>query len=219
MKRYRTREEKVCRLAVAIAVILVLLSVTNAVNFLPRQALKDTAEMQNISQPQVICSFYNDQLKVYRVARQYFVEGEDALMLCAVGWEPLLGWYDRDWCVVGTCDDAPVYIGFRSHQQGEAYTSYVFGRVDDAAVAKVVLRWRPGTGIEDDFRFWELPQEAFFRGNGQRYLLWETDEVGLNREDGSGHRFIDDLTALAYDESGTLLYENDVRWHSWGTSE
>lgn len=215
MKRYRTRKQKVLRLAVGIVALCLLLSLTNAVNFVPRQALRDTADTQNMTEPRVIRSFYDNKLKVYRLARQYLVEGKEGLMLCAVGWDPLLGWYDRDWCAVGTSKDVPVHMGYRAHTQGEGYAGYVFGRIDDAAVAEIVLRWRPGTGIEDDFRYWELPQEAFFKENGKRYLLWETVAVG---ENGGDHRFIDELTVLAYDKDGMPLYEEEIYWQSWGSA-
>ena len=214
MKKYRTRKEKFFRLAGMTVFLAVLLSVTNAMNFLPRQAVRDVAETQNISEPRVIRSFYTDKLKTYRFARQYLVEGKEGLMLCAVGYGLLVGWYDRDWAEVGTGGEEPVHIGYRGHQQGEDLACYVFGRVEDESVARIVLRWRPGTGIEGDFRFWELPEEAFFRENGRRYILLETEEVGTSNGE---RRFIDDLTALAYDENGTLLSEAEVRWHSWGS--
>lgn len=215
MKQYHSRKKKALRRTLVIVALVAALSLTNAVNFLPRQALRDIADTQNMTKPKVVRSFYDNKLKVYRFASQYFVESEEGLLLCAVGFSPLMGWYDRDWCAVGTRDSAPIHMGYRIHGQGETCTGYVFGRVDGAEVARVVLRWRPGTGIEDDFRYWELPQEAFFKDNGKCYLLWETVEIGDN---GGESRFVDELTVLAYDKDGVLLHEEEIYWQWWASA-
>ncbi len=213
MKKYRTRKEKFFRLAGMTLLLAVLLSVTNAMNFLPGQAIRDMAETQNISEPRVIRSFYTDKLKTYRFARQYLVEGKEGLMLCAVGYDLLMGWYDRDWCAVNTAGDDPVYLGYRGHGQGESYVAHAFGRVDDKSVARIVFRCRMGVE-EERYRNWEVPQEAFFSENGRRYFLAETDAFDQRaQEDLALHS----MEALVYDESGKLLTEAEVRWHDWGS--
>lgn len=215
MKKYRTRKEKFFRLAGMTLLLAALLSVTNAMNFLPGQAVRDIAETQNISEPQVIRSFYTNKIKVYRSARQYLVEGKEGLMLCAVGWDLLMGWYDRDWCAVNTAGDEPVYLGYRGHQQGEDYVAHAFGRVDDEKVARIVFRCR--IGLEEiEYRTWEVPREAFFSENGRRYFLAETDAFNPKaQEDFSLHS----MEALVYDENGALISEAEVRWHDWGSGD
>lgn len=213
MKKYRSRKKKALLRALALAALVAALTLTNAMNFLPRQALRDIADTQNVTEPEVIRSFCDNKLKVYRSARQYLVEGREGLMLCAVGFDPLMGWYDRDWCTVGTNDGNGIHIGYRGHQQGEAYSGYFFGRLDDEAIASVKLRWRDG---EED-RWYEetLDKEAFFRGeNGKRYILWESP---FQREEAT--QWLWHLTAYAYDAENGLLAEEEVHWQSWGSSD
>ena len=213
MKKYRSRKKKALLCALVLAALVAALTLTNAMNFLPRQALRDIADTQNVTEPEVIRSFYDNKLKVYRSARQYLVEGREGLMLCAVGFDPLMGWYDRDWCTVGTNDGNGIHIGYRGHQQGEAYSGYFFGRLDDEAIASVKLRWRGGA----EERWYEetLDKEAFFRGeNGKRYILWESPFQGEEATQWLWH-----LTAYAYDAESGLLAEEEVHWQSWGSSD
>ncbi len=220
MKKYRGRKEKALRRAAVIALLIAALCATNAVNFLPRQAVRDIADKQNLTEPEVIRSFYDNKLKVYRVARQYFVESEEGIMLCAVGFDPLMGWYDRDWCTVGTNDGNSLHIGYRGHQQGDAYSGYFFGRLDDEDIAHVAI-WLEGEavswavfGVEDT-----ALEDAIFRGeNGKRYLLCDlaalsASGVEVDREEMLYHT----MTARAFDKEGNLLAEEEVHWHDWGT--
>ena len=213
MKKYRSRKKKALLRALVLAALIAALTLSNAMNFLPRQALRDIADTQNVTEPEVIRSFYDDKLKVYRSARQYLVEGREGLMLCTVGFDPLMGWYDRDWCTVGTNDGNSIHIGYRGHQQGEAYSGYFFGRLDDEKIASVKLRWKDG----EEERWYEetLSKEAFFRGeNGKRYILWESP---FQREEAT--QWLWHLTAYAYDEENDLLAEEEVHWQSWGSAE
>ena len=221
-KRYRSRRKKALHRALLIAALVAALTLTNAMNFLPRQALDDIAQTQNISKPKVVSVFYDDKLKCYRFARQYLAEGEEGLMLCAIGWDPLMGWYDRDWCTVGTNDGNSLHIGYRGHQQGEAYSGYFFGRLDDEEIAHVAL-WLEGDAVSRAvFGLEDTPLEnAIFRGeNGKRYLL--CDLAALSALDAAfdkgavqGHT----ITARAFDKEGNLLAEEEVCWQDWGTSE
>ncbi len=213
MKKYRSRKKKALLRALVLAALIAALTLSNAMNFLPRQALRDIADTQNVTEPEVIRSFYDDKLKVYRSARQYLVEGREGLMLCTVGFDPLMGWYDRDWCTVGTNDGNSIHIGYRGHQQGEAYSGYFFGRLDDEKIASVKLRWKDG----EEERWYEetLSKEAFFRGeNGKRYILWESP---FQREEAT--QWLWHLTAYAYDAENDLLAEEEVHWQSWGSAE
>lgn len=222
MKKYRGRKEKALRRAAVIALLIAALCATNAVNFLPRQAVRDVADKQNLTEPEVIRSFYDNKLKVYRVARQYFVESGEGIMLCAVGFDPLMGWYDRDWCTVGTNDGNSLHIGYRGHQQGDAYSGYFFGRLDNEDIAHVAI-WLEGEavswavfGVEDT-----ALEDAIFRGeNGKRYLLCDlaalsASGVEVDREEVLYHT----MTARAFDKEGNLLAEEEVHWHDWGTAD
>ena len=222
MKKYRGRKEKALRRAAVIALLIAVLCATNAVNFLPRQAVRDIADKQNLTEPEVIRSFYDNKLKVYRVARQYFAESREGIMLCAVGFDPLMGWYDRDWCTVGTNDGNSLHIGYRGHQQGDAYSGYFFGRLDNEDIAHVAI-WLEGEavswavfGVEDT-----ALEDAIFRGeNGKRYLLCDlaalsASGVEVDREEVLYHT----MTARAFDKEGNLLAEEEVHWHDWGTAD
>ena len=216
MRKYRTRKEKAFRRAAVIALLIAALCATNAMNFLPRQAVRDAADSQNMGEFTVIRSFYDGKLRCYRMARQYMVESADALLLCAVGFDPLMGWYDRDWCAVSTDDGNGIHMGYRGHQQGEVYSGYFFGRLDDEKIVQVKLRWRDaGDDNGERWREKTLDEDAFFRGeNGKRYLLWEADSF-----DATNTRWFQGMTAYAYDEAGKLLAEEEVCWHDWGTVE
>ena len=222
MKPYRSRKKKALHRALILAALILALSLTNAMNFLPRQALGDIMDKQNVSEMEVVRSFYDNKLKVYRCARQYLVEGKEAVVLCAVGFDPLMGWYDRDWCAVGTSDGNGLHIGYRGHQQGDAYSGYFFGRLDDEDIAHVAI-WLEGEavswavfGVEDT-----ALEDAIFRGeNGKRYLLCDlaalsASGVEVDREEMLYHN----MTARAFDKDGKLLAEEEVHWHDWGTSD
>lgn len=212
--RYRGRKKKALQRALLIAVLVTMLVLTNAVNFLPGQAMQDIADMQNIAELEVIRGFYDNKLKTYRFARQYLVEGDRAVMLCTVGFSPLMGWYDRDWSTVGTNDGNSLHLAYRGHQQGEAYSGYFFGRLDDEKIASVKLRWRDGESEDERWCEETFANDAFFRGeNGKRYLLYEAP---FGAEDA---RWMQEVTACAYDHAGTLLTEEEVIWYDWGTSE
>ncbi len=214
MKKYRTRKEKTLRRICLIAVLLAALTVTNAINLLPRQAAMDIAEMQNMEEAELLRSFYNGKLKAYRFARQLLLEDEHALLLCAVAWDPLAGWYDRDWCTLPTTGDEPVYAGIRSHMQGGKCVTYVFGRVEDERVAKVEFVYGTAEDGGGDAVLWELPQEAYFREGGERYFLMETD--AFLEEEGRGFR---SATVVSRDGDGSVLSESDVWAQHWGSSE
>ena len=222
MRKYRSRKEKALRRAAVIALLIAALCATNAMNFLPRQAVRDAADSQNMGEFTVIRSFYDGKLRCYRMARQYMVESADALLLCAVGFDPLMGWYDRDCCAVSTDDGNGIHIGYRGHQQGETYSGYFFGRLDDEDIAHVAI-WLEGEavswavfGVEDT-----ALEDAIFRGeNGKRYLLCDlaalsASGVEVDREEMLYHN----MTARAFDKDGKLLAEEEVHWHDWGTSD
>ena len=214
MRKYRSRKEKALRRAAVIALLIAALCATNAMNFLPRQAVRDAADSQNMGEFTVIRSFYDGKLRCYRMARQYMVESADALLLCAVGFDPLMGWYDRDWCAVGTSDGNGLHIGYRGHQQGDAYSGYFFGRLDDEAIASVKLRWRDGESGEERWYEETVSKDGFFWGeNEKRYILWETP---FEEEE---TRWLWHMTAYGYDAAGKLLAEEEVHWHDWGTSD
>lgn len=210
-KRYRSRKKKALLRGLLLVVLVTVLSLTNAVSFLPQQAAYRIAEIQNVAQPRILRSFYDHKLKVYRFARQYLMEGEEALILCAVGWDPFSGWYDRDWSAVRTQDGNGFHVGYRGHQQGNAYSGYFYGRLDDERMSLVKLRWKDAE--KERWYEEELYEDAFFQGgNGKRYLLKESS---FGAED---TRWFQHMTAYAYDETGVLLAEEKVFWQEWGSA-
>lgn len=222
MSKYRTRKEKAFRRAAVIALLIAALCATNAVNFLPRQAVRDAADSQNMGEFTVIRSFYDGKLRCYRMARQYMVESADALLLCAVGWDFFMGWYDRDWCAVGTGDGNGLHIGYRGHQQGDAYSGYFFGRLDDEDIAHVEL-WLEGDAVSQAVFGAEdtALEDAIFRGeNGKRYLLCDLAALSASGAEVDWEEVpYHTMTARAFDKDGKLLAEEEVHWHEWGTSD
>lgn len=214
MKRYRTRKEKVLRRALVLLVLIAALSLTNAVNFLPQQAAWDIAEMQNMERPEILRNFYCDKLKIYRVARQILMGDEHMMILCAVAWDPLMGWYDSDWCTMPIRGKEPVYAGVRSHMQGEDCVLHVFGRVDDKRVAQVEFVYGATDAGESDAVLWKVPEEAYFFEDGTRYFLAETDAL-LEPE----NRGFYSMRVVSRDKDGNALSESDVWAQHWGTAE
>lgn len=226
MKKSHTRKQRALRRLALAVLLLAALNMTGAVNFLPRQAMREQVEKWNLTEARVIKYCYNNAMPARRYARQYLVAGQEGIALFSVGAEPLRGWWVTAGQAVPLRDGEPLTLAYSCQAQGVAYAAQVFGRVDDERIVRIVLRWRPGTGIEDDFRYWELPQEAFFRVDGKRYVLCGAQEVGVNdellaseKEDKWFGFFISDLTALAYDGTGTLIatvsgVPDYTSWHS-----
>ena len=220
MKPILTRKQTALRRLALLLAIFLAASALNLVNLLPRQAVEDMADQQDIEHPVVIRRFYDGTLPVTRFALQYLVEGDDAMMLCTTGYHPLGGWYDRDWCRVETWDGAPVHVGLRIHNQGGKRTAYLFGRIDDASVTALTLRFSQHLFPEGVESFQEVPhvpevpREAVFRGeNGNRYLL---APITLPSAGEKYPQFVD-FRILGYDREGKVLADEEVPYQSWST--
>ena len=220
MKPILTRKQTALRRLALLLAIFLAASALNLVNLLPRQAVEDMADQQDIEHPVVIRRFYDGTLPVTRFALQYLVEGDDAMMLCTTGYHPLGGWYDRDWCRVETWDGAPVHVGLRIHNQGGKRTAYLFGRIDDASVTALTLRFSQHLFPEgvDSFQevphVLEVPREAVFRGeNGNRYLLAPITLPSA----GEKYPQFEDFRILGYDREGKVLADEEVPYQSWST--
>ena len=221
MKPILTRKQTALRRLALLLAIFLAASALNLVNLLPRQAVEDMADQQDIEHPVVIRRFYDGTLPVTRFALQYLVEGDDAMMLCTTGYHPLEGWYDRDWCRVETWDGAPVHVGLRIHAQGGKRTAYLFGRIDDASVTALTLRFSQHLFPEGVESFQEVPhvlevpREAVFRGeNGNRYLLAPITLPSA----GEKYPQFADFRILGYDREGKVLADEEVPYQSWSTS-
>lgn len=221
MKKCYTRKQRALRRLALAVLLLAALNLLGVVNSLPAQAARDAAAEVNLTKPQVIYRYHSDALPIYRFAVQELIEGENGIVLCSLEFHPLLGWGVWDRCAAAIRRGETMALGWRYHGQGEAESARLFGRVDDERIARIVLRWRPGTGIEDDFRYWEMPEEAFFRLDGRRYVLCDALAVGSAEinANGADHRFLSELTALGYDAAGTLLAETTVDSIWWYTPE
>lgn len=211
MKKSHTRKRLALRRLALALLILTLANVTGTVHSLPRQAMEELIQRFNLTDTRVLKEFYNDAMP-RRYARQYLVTGQEGIMLCSVGFDAVYGWQHTRGCAVPFDSGETLTLVYSCQAQGMAYSAQVFGRVEDERIARIVLRWRPGTGSENDFRYWEMPQDAFFYEDGQRYVFCDAPEVGMSDELlASEDRYkwngfcIDDLTALAYDEAGRRI--------------
>ena len=222
MKPILTRKQTALRRLALLLAIFLAASALNLVNLLPRQAVEDMADQQDIEHPVVIRRFYDGTLPVTRFALQYLVEGDDAMMLCTTGYHPLGGWYDRDWCRVETWDGAPVHVGLRIHNQGGKRTAYLFGRVDNGHIDRFTLTFTEvtegeGGTIERVPHSMDLPASALFRGgNDRRYLLTSLDFPWV--EDAPFAPQFEDFRILGYDREGKVLADEEVPYQSWSTS-
>lgn len=219
MKTLDTRPKRAVRLARRLFTLLVIATLFCGVNLTPRQAVADIADRVDMKGGNTfITAFYDGTLPITRFSRQYLVDGENAILLCAVS-PSIMGWYDRDWCKVETWDGAPVHAGLRMHTQGGKRTAWLFGRVDHGYIDTLSLHadaivWEDNTHRKVTQTF-EVPRDAIFRGKNDRRYILAPVEIPYDEEDTIRYR---SFRILGYDYSGAVLADEEVNFQSWSTS-
>lgn len=216
LKKAPTRKQTALRRCATLAAVVVLASVTRIYNFLPIQAVRVMADINDMQHPEVVKRFHDGSLPVTRFALYYLVEDGDALMLCATGYHPLAGWYDRAWAKAETWDDAPLHGGIYTHTQGDKQSAWVYGRIENDAIKRVTLCRVMETEVENDFDFayFPVPEEDVFERNGKRYILTQLHDF---REGSAGWTTYSLLGETYGPESSLPECEIDCR--SWSTGK
>lgn len=222
MKTLDTRPKRALRLAGRLFTLLVIAALFCGVNLTPRMAVADIADHVDMKGGNTfITAFYDGTLPITRFSRQYLVDGENAILLCAVS-PSVMGWYDRDWCKAETWDGAPVHAGLRMHTQGGKRTAWLFGRVDNGYIDSLSIHaaatvWeKDNTTHYEVTKVFEVPKEAIFRGkNDKRYILCPVDGLVADASEYVQYR---SFRVLGYDYSGAVLADEEVSFRSWSTS-
>lgn len=214
MKRNQGRKGRVLRLFARLTVVVLLASVLRLYNFLPIQAIRDMAEMQDVEDPKVVNSFYDNTLPVTRFALHHLVEGKRSMMLCVTGYDLFMGWYDRSYVSVETWDGSGLYAGLYIHQQAEQQVSYLFGKIEDGKIERLSLKGysAPQSEAEVVIHTFDVPETDIFEKDGERYFISKLDDTGQELP-----HLLYDAFATGFDREGHAVATVEVPVHSWHT--
>lgn len=209
-EKQSSRKRTALRRCGLLAAVVVLASAMNLYRFLPIQAVRDMADMNDVEHPKVMRRFYDGTLPVTRFALHYLVDGDDAMMLCVTGCHPLIGWYDRSYAKAETWDGTGLYAGVYAHYQDDASVSYLFGRIDDARIQGLSLRiTEEANGKDPVTQTVKIPEGDIWERDGKRYFLSELEQLFL------GHSITYQLSGLDGDGRTVQTVEAGVR--TWST--
>lgn len=172
-----SRRRQALRRCALLAAVVMLSSALGLYRFLPVQAMRLMADMEDVEHPRSVKWFYDGTLPITRVALYDLVQGDAAMLLCVTGFSPLGGWYDRAWAKVETWDGTGLYAGVYGHGQDGAFVTYIFGRVDDPAVQTLsVLVTEDALEDVPRSRSVEIPlSDIQTEKNGRRYFATKLD--------------------------------------------
>ncbi len=180
---------------------------------LPMQALRYCEEREGTGRTSVICRDWPQEAGWNQLV--YLTENENATMLAGVKLN-LFGWSGG---LVSTLDcsvSAPLQGGWMSlPQEGSKRLFYVFGRVDDPAVARVEIllqykEWESAGGVRHTAFSWASGQEEWMEQDGRRYFLIRKYPVEWR------HRSDIFAVAVGYDESGNEAVRIELDPHFAG---
>lgn len=216
-KKLLSRKKRALRNSAYLMVVLVLASALQIYRFLPVQAVRTIAEMEDVERPKVIRTFYDGSIPITRFALHHLVQGENSLMFCTTGWHLLMGWYDRAYATVETWDGSGVYGGVFGHGQDGESMIYFYGQVDAETVESLTLEvdftyWNGKEEEEDSVQHlrYEFDAEDFFEENGTLYICKK-----LQVEE--GWEWFSDPGVTCVTGDGRTLTAKDVSWRSWST--
>lgn len=139
-----TRRQKALRRTAILAALLVLMTVFDGYKVLPGQAIRYTEETYNLRRTETVSRLLPPWEMGLFPAVVYLSGNENALLLSGVRFHLLYGWMDFGGSPLDCSKDAPIHVGawlaHRRKGEGDSRAEYLFGRVDDPAVAEVRVR-------------------------------------------------------------------------------
>ena len=133
------------------------------------------------------------------------------MMLCVTGYNVFMGWYGRSYVPVGTWDGSGLYAGLYVHQQDERRVAYLFGKIEDKSIVRLVLdEFSVPEGAENVSYYAEIPAEDIFEKDGERYFVSKLDEAALPE-------YLYEGVITGYDRNGTVVKTAEALVHSWHT--
>ncbi len=198
------------------AAFLMLLAVSSLFGYgkaLPAQAVRYTEESYNTGRTQVVKRLMPPRELKLGPALFYLSENEDALLLSAVRFYPLCGWTDGGGGFVDCAKNTPIHVGAwsasRMKDKIDYGAEYLYGRIDDPAVAAVNVRvcWRDFNAAEEVYNtaFAVVTTAVdWMEKDGMRYFI--------RQYDGDWKEFQDTYDSTMYyfsdalDAKGNVLY-------------
>lgn len=153
-KPIETRRHRALRYTAILVVLLAYMTVADGYKLLPGQAVRYTEETYNLKRTEIVTRLLPPREMKLFPAAVYLSGNDNALLLSGVRFNLLYGWMDFGGSPLDCSRPAPIHVGAwlasRRVGDGEAIypqADYLFGRVDDPAVAEVRVRlcWREYT--------------------------------------------------------------------------
>lgn len=209
-KKQLTRKRRALRRSILLVAVIALLTITDLYYFFPMQAVKVMADMKDVEQPVVVKRLYGTELPRNGYTMRYLIDGEQAVMLCTVGYNPFMGWYDGAYSHVEKEKGRTLHAGLETYQKADTVEQYLFGRIDDPEITQLVLLFRVHIDWEQeyDWQMVTIPKEDLFEKDGKHYFLSQKD-IGF--VDGGWWEF--ELHGL--NEQGSVIETAEVHWTSW----
>ncbi len=163
----------------ALVSLMLFCSVCGIYPLLPRQGAEYMRQCAGIAPMEVVKSFYDPTLVGMRTSRIYLMANEDALLLTASRFHPLMGWSGFWKGAVAVKEGLPVQPGYHMVSDRSGKMVYLYGRVDDPNVSTLTCtltlvsedggqEWIPAGTIQKT-----VGQDALFTaGDGHTYFLF-----------------------------------------------
>lgn len=200
------RRRTLRRLLVAAAAVFLVNRIFLIGLLFPIQAIRHFEERQGTGRTAVVCRDWAPE--VFKTGLVYLTENENVTMLSGARLT-LYGWMDTFGMSVDCSEEAPVHGGWLAWSKGEQNSIlYVFGRVDDPAIARleVRLQYTDWKGEEHTALTWNSERADRMEKDGRYYFLFQTYPP-FNWAD--YHPGLDPL-AVGWDEAGNEVVRMEL---------
>lgn len=201
-KKLPSRKQRTARYLLALAAVVLLSSLTELYTFTPGRAAIKEADQRGITDAYVVARTRGVKLSPESGKQLCLVEGERAMLLCPVHFNPFAGgWNGGLHGIAGTWDGSGLYGGILQSQ--DSGVSYAFGRVDDPAVAALSL-----TVTMENGDVWEQTiTPAWQEKDGVRYFVEYVEDLPLEDSNEMEYR----ITAVG-GTGQTMVVSDPASW-------
>lgn len=228
-KPIETRKHKALRRTVILAALLAVMLV-DGYNVLPGQAIRYTEENYNLGRTEIISRLLPPREMKLFPAMFCLSGNENTLLMGGVRFHLLYGWLDFGGSPLDCSKDAPIHVGaWLTHRwsdavKGDPRADYLFGRVDDPAVAEVRVRlsWREFVDDQPEYctdQVITVSAADMREKDGARYFVvpYAPEERAFQEAHDSRIYYLCD----AVDAAGNVFYtqpekETGITWTSVG---